>query len=109
MTNHPGRRAPVRLPETLPQALAEARLRAGLSPGSAGKLVNAAPRTWEQWETGQRGIPLTTLELWCVVVIADGLLSAEDVFARMWIRPSLGALIDQCRQQNSSSNVYSAN
>ena len=94
MTNHPNRTAPT-LPETLPQALAEARARAGLSQTAAARLVGASLRTWQQWEDGGRSVPLTAIELWCVVAVAEGHLQTSDPLVRMWVRPSLLSTLKQ--------------
>ena len=92
MTNHPNRTAPT-LPETLPQALAEARARTGLSQTEAARLVGARLRTWQHWEAGDRSVPLTAIELWCIVAAVDGHLPVCDPLVRMWVRPTLLAIL----------------
>ena len=94
MTNHPDRKpAGSALPANFRQALAEARGRAALSQTAAAKLLGAGLRTWQQWEAGDRAMPVTALELWCITAIAEKLLPVSDAFACMWVRPSVLSIL----------------
>lgn len=46
-----------------PARIRAARETAGLTQSAAGALVNAALRTWQQWEAGDRAMPATAWEL----------------------------------------------
>ena len=93
MTNHPDRTPAPRLPETFRQALVEARQRAMLSQTEAAKLISAGLRTWQQWEAGDRGMPVNAAELWCVAAVAAGHLPASDPLVSEWVRPGILALL----------------
>ena len=80
-------------PETFTQALIEARQRAGLSQTEAAKLLSAGLRTWQQWEAGDRGMPINAVELWCVAAVAAGHLPASDPLVREWVRPGIFSLL----------------
>lgn len=77
---------------TAAKALADARGRSGLTKAQAGKLISASSRTWQQWEAGDRGIPLNALELWLVAAAAEGHLRPDDPCFLDWVRPSIQAL-----------------
>lgn len=97
MPNHPNRPEPKGsvLPSSFGQALTDARNRAGLTQSGAAKLISAGLRSWQQWEAGPtagtrgRGMHVNTVELWCIVAVAEGLLPANDPLVMMFVRPSL--------------------
>jgi hypothetical protein len=107
MANHPGRKGaqgPGRHP-IFAAELAAVRRRTRKSPDDprpltqteAGKLVNAALKSWQNWEGGQAGMSLGAIELWCIAASAEGHLPPTDPFVQMWVRPSLHALLTlQC-------------
>lgn len=77
------------MPTEFRLALAEARERTGLSQTAAAKLVGAALRTWQQWEAGDRAMPLTAAELWCIAAVALGHLPACDALVALMVRPQI--------------------
>ena len=56
-------------------------------------MLAAGLRTWQQWEAGDRSMPLSAIELWCITVIAEGQLPADDPFASQWVRQSVLAAL----------------
>lgn len=51
-----------------PETIKAAREKAGLTQKEAGELIGAALRTWQDWEGGQRKMPLAKWELWLIKV-----------------------------------------
>lgn len=93
MTNHPNRPLGSRLPATAAEALTQARERSGLSQTAAAKLLSAGLRTWQQWEAGDRGMPINAAELWAVAAVALGYLPRSDPFVRAWVRPPILSML----------------
>lgn len=72
MTNHPGRKpgsAPLRM---TPQQLRDLRARAGLTQQRAADLAGVALRTMQQYEAGDRQMPLSASGLLCLSCILLG-------------------------------------
>lgn len=77
MTNHPGRKPgsddgwPIRM---TPEQLRDIRSRCGLTQTQAAELCgSAALRTYQQWEAGDRAMPMSASGLLCCAVILLGM------------------------------------
>jgi len=47
-----------------PKKIKAARKKAGLTQTEAAELIGAAMRTWQDWESGARNMPIAKWELW---------------------------------------------
>jgi putative transcriptional regulator len=57
------------MPKLSPDAIAIARKRAGHTQAQAGAAVGACKRTWQDWELGQRSMPLSA---WWLYLVRSG-------------------------------------
>lgn len=92
MTNHPNRgpRGPARL---TPAELADLRARSGITQSRAAELSGAALRTYQQWEAGDRAMPLSASGLLCVSCIILGLMPVG--FLAPWLPGEIFEILKQ--------------
>lgn len=93
MTNHPGRKPGSAQRRMTPDQLRDMRARAGLTQQRSADLAGAALRTYQQWEAGDRAMPLSASGLLLLSCNLMGLLPA--VMIEPFVSPEVVALINQ--------------
>lgn len=79
--------------DELPALVKQARQRAGMTQAQAGASIGMSLRSWQDWESGARGIQAPILELWLLAAAAEGRIPKSDPLLREIVRPGLRQLL----------------
>jgi putative transcriptional regulator len=90
MTNHPGRKPGSEHPD--PALIKDIRGGVGQTQTEAAETVHGKLRTWQDWESGKRAMPLAAWELYLLHHVATNRLCADRI-VRQWARPELLAFL----------------
>lgn len=96
MTNHPNRKPPDLLAHPSAELVKELFDETCLTQEGFGKLIHASRRTVQEWLSGTRRMPRSTMELLCLVLVVRRYHAAGEWMAP-WVRPELLALLPKAK------------